>query len=272
MERWGWIGLRGGHIVLWYRGRRWISAGAFHRPPEWVSSAAVDGSHIAFAVEGRGLFVARFSGPERRVAGAQGESALTWAPGGELLGADRSGHVVARTAAGRLLRRWPVRAGATAVEPSGDLVYLAPSGELLRTDGERRIALVNARRIVADPRAVSPLADGSVAVLGTRGLAIFSATGRLTASAGTASRRMAVQDVRAAPDGRGYAFVRTVRRAKGGTDRLELLLPGDHAPRTLATIPVSLRGCGWGSEVRWDGSRVLYRNADGKRLAADTRA
>ncbi len=272
VEPWGWIGLRGGHAVLRYRGRRWTSAGGFHRPPEWISSAAVDGSHVAFAVEGRGLFVARFPGAERRVPGAGTESALTWAPAGDLLDADRSGHVVARSAAGALLQRWRVRAGGMAVERSGGLLYLTPPGELVRTDGRRTFPLVDASRVVADPRVVDPLADGSVAVSGTRRLAIFSSTGRLTASAGVPSRRMVLQDVRAAPDGRGYAYVRTIRRAKGGIDRIELLLPGDRASRTLATVHVSLKGCGWGSELRWDGGRVRYRNADGRQLSVDTQA
>jgi hypothetical protein len=232
-------------------------------------SAAVEGSHIAFAVEGRGLFIARFSGPERRVAGA--ESVLTWTPAGDLLDADRSGHLVTRSAAGTLLNRWPVRAGGTAVDRSGGLLYLTPSGELVRTDGRRRFPLVDASRIVADPRAVESLADGSIAVSGTRRLAIFSAAGSLTASAG-AGRRMTIQDIVAASDGRGYAYVRTIRRSKGGIDRIALLLPGDRAPRTLATVHVSLNGCGWGSELRWDGGRVRYRNADGRRLSVDTRA
>ena len=269
VEPWGWMGLRGGHAVLWYRGRRWTSAGAFHRPPQWISSAAVAGSHIAFAVEGRGLFVARFPGPERQVAGAATESVLTWAPAGHLLDADRSGHLVARSAAGTLLTRRRVRAGAISVEPSGRVLYLAPAGELVRTDGTRTSPLADASRVVADPRVVDPLADGSVAVSGTRRLAIFSAAGRLTASA-AARRRIVIQDIRAAPDGHGYAYVRTIRRTKGGIDRIELLLPGDRAPRTLATVHVSLQGCGWGSQVRWDGTRVQYRNADGRRLAANT--
>ena len=270
MHSWGWIGIRGGHAVVSYRGRRWRSAGAFHRPPEYISSAAVDSSHIAFTVAGHGLFVAPFAGAERRVAGTGAETALTWTPAGELLDADRSGHVVARSAAGTLLERWRVRAGATAVERSGELVYLAPSGELIRTDGERSVALVDATGIVADPRTLTSLADGSVSMLGTRRLAIFSPAGRLTASAETASGRMDIQGVSAAPDGRGYAYVRTIRRAKGGTDRIELLVPGARAPRTLATIPVSLQGCGWGSGVRWDGSRLRYQNADGRRRLVST--
>jgi len=117
---------------------------------------------------------------------------------------------------------------------------------------------------------VDPLADGSIAVLGPRRLAIFSAAGRLTASAGTPSRRTTVQAVRAAPDGRRYAYVRTTRHAKGGVDRIELLVAGDRAPRTLATIPVSLQGCGWGSDIRWDGSRLRYQNADGRRRLVST--
>jgi hypothetical protein len=270
VEPWGWIGIRGRHAVLWYRGRRWTSAAAFHRPPDYVATAAVKGSHIAFAVEGRGLFVATFAGAERRIPGAGTESVLTWAPAGDLLDADRRGHIVARSAAGALLERWRVRGGATAVQPSGALLYLTPSGTLFRTDGERSVALVDAGRVVADPRAVDPLADGSVAVLGTRRLAVFSSAGHLTASAGTPSRRLTIQAVRAAPDGRGYAYVRTIRRAKGGTDRIELLVPGDRSRRTLATIPVSLHGCGWGSDVRWDGSWIRYRNADGRRLAVET--
>jgi hypothetical protein len=267
-EPWGWIGIRGGRVVVWYRGRRWTSEGAFHRPPEYVSSAAVDASHIAFAVAGRGLFVADFRGAERRVAGA--ETPLTWTPAGSLLDADRTGHVVARSAAGVRQKRWRVRAGGTAVERSGELVYLAPSGELFRTDGERSVALVDATRLVADPRVLTSLSDGSVSVVGDRRLAIFSPAGRLTASAGTASGRMDIQAVSAAPDGRGYAYVRTIRRAKSGTDRIELLVPGDRAPRTLAAIPVSLQGCGWGSGVRWDGSRLRYQNADGRRRLVDT--
>jgi hypothetical protein len=136
-----------------------------------------------------------------------------------------------------LQRRWRVRAGATAVERSGELVYLAPSGELFRTDGERVVVLVDATRLVADPRVLTSLADGSVSVVGTRRLAIFSPAGRLTASAGAASGRMDIQEVSAAPDGRGYAYVRTIRRARGGTDRSELLVLGDRAPRTLAANP-----------------------------------
>jgi hypothetical protein len=269
VEPWGWVGIRGGHVVLRYRGRRWTSAGAFHRPPEWISSAAVDGSHIAFAVEGRGLFVARFPGAERRVSSA--ESVLTWAPGGDLLDADRSGHVVARSAAGALLQRWRVSAGGIAVERSGGLLYLTPRGELVRTDGRETRPLVDASRVVADPRVVDSLTDGSIAVSGTRRLAIFSTAGRLTASAG-AKRRMTIEGVVSAPDGRGYAYVRTIRRARGGIDRIELLLPGDRASRTLATVHVSLKGCGWGSELRWDGSRVRYRNADGRRLSVNAHA
>jgi len=266
VEPWGWMGLRGGHAVLWYRGRRWTSTGVFHRPPEYISSAAVDASHIAFAVEGRGLFVASFAGAERRVAGA--ESALTWTPAGDLLDADRSGHVVARSAVGTLLNRWQARAGAISVEPSGTVVYLIPSGELVRTDGRRTLRLVDASRVVADPQVVDSLADGSIAVRGTRRLAIFSAAGSLTASA-SALRRADIQGVVAAPAGRGYAYVRTIRRSTGGIDRIEVLLPGNHAPRTLATVRVSLHGCGWGSDVRWHGSWVHYRNADGRRLAVN---
>jgi hypothetical protein len=242
----------------------------FHRPPEYVSTGAVDGSHIAFGVEGRGLFVGRFSGPERHVAGAASESVLTWAPAGDLLDADRSGHIVARSAAGALLARWRAWTATIAVDRSGGVVYLTHSGELIRTDGERRVTLVDAGRLVPDPRVVDALADGSIAVLGPRRLAIFSAAGRLTASAGTPSGRTTVQGVSAAPDGRGYAYVRTVRHARGGVDRIELLVPGDRAPRTLATIPVSLQGCGWGSDVRWDGSRLRYRNADGRRRNVGT--
>jgi hypothetical protein len=124
--------------------------------------------------------------------------------------------------------------------------------------------------VVDDPRVLTSLADGSVSVVGTGRLAIFSPSGRLTASAGTAWGRMDIQGVSAAPDGRAYAYVRTIRRAKGGTDRIELLVPGDRAPRTLAAIPVSLQGCGWGSGVRWDGLRLRYRNADGRRRLMDT--
>ena len=114
-----------------------------------------------------------------------------------------------------------------AVERSGGLLYLTPPGELVRTDGRRTFPLVNASRVVADPRVVNPLADGSVAVSGTRRLAIFSSNRSSDGvPAGVPSRRMVLQDVRAAPDGRGYAYVRTIRRAKGGIDRIELLLPG----------------------------------------------
>lgn len=266
VEPWGWIGLRGGHAVVWYRGRRWTSTGAFHRPPEYISSAAVNASSIAFAVEGRGLFVSGFATAERRV--APSETVLTWAAGGDLLDADRSGHVVARSTAGALLNRWRARAGAISVEASGRVLYLTRSGELMRTDGRRTLRLVDASRVVADPHVVDALADGSIAVRGTRRIAIFSAAGSLTASA-SALPRADIQDVVAAPDGRGYAYVRTIRRSKGGVDRIEILLPGNHAPRTLATVRVSLKGCGWGSDVRWDGSWVHYRNADGRRLVVN---
>ena len=39
VDSWGWIGVSGGHAELWYSGRRWTSAGAFHRPPEWISAS-----------------------------------------------------------------------------------------------------------------------------------------------------------------------------------------------------------------------------------------
>ena len=54
------------------------------------------------------------------------------------------------------------------------------------------------------------------------------------------------QDVSAAPDGRGYAYVLTTVR-QGGTDTVELLLPRARVSRTVATIPVSLQACGSGS-------------------------
>jgi hypothetical protein len=223
-------------------------------------------------VEGRGLFVATIPGSEQHIAGATAEHPVTWAPAGDLLTLDRGGHVVARSATGSVLRRWRVKGGAEAVDRSGGLLYLNRSGELMRTDGERALPLADAARVVGDARTVEALADGSIAVLGTSSLAIFSPTGVLTASAGAQSRTMNVQALRAAPDGRGYAYVSTLRGVKGGVDRIELLVPGARAPRTLATVRVSLEGCGWGSDVRWHGSWVRYRNADGKRLALDASA
>jgi len=272
VEPWGWIGIRGGHVELRYHDTSWASAGPFRRPPEWVSSAAVSRSHIAFAVEGRGLFVATIPGSERHIAGAAAEHPVTWAPAGDLLTLDRGGHVVARSATGSVLRKWRVKGGAEAVERSGGLLYLNRSGELMRIDGARALPLVNAARVVGDARTVEALADGSIAVLGTRSLGIFSPTGVLTASTGAQSRIMNVQALRAAPDGRGYAYVSTLHGVKGGIDRIELLVPGARAPRTLATVRVSLEGCGWGSDVRWDGSWVHYRNADGRRVAVNAAA
>ena len=61
-------------------------------------------------------------------------------------------------------------------------------------------------------------------------------------------------------------------RTPVGEKIARLLVPGARAPRTLATVRVSLEGCGWGSDVRWHGSWVRYRNADGKRLALDASA
>jgi hypothetical protein len=108
-------------------------------------------------------------------------------------------------------------------------------------------------------------------VFGRRRIAIAGPAGRLIASAPVPRRALLQQRVSAAPDGRGYAYVLTTRRVKGGTDRIELLLPGARAARTVATVPVSLQGCGWGSTVRWRGSWLSYRNLDGHHLAVDTR-
>jgi hypothetical protein len=272
LDSWGSIGIHGGHAELWYRGRRWTSAGAFHRPPEWISSVAVTRSRLAFSVEGRGLFVAKLPGKERRILGARDETPLTWTGAGDLLDYGRGGYVVARAAGGALLRRWPVRAGAVDVDASGSLLYLTPSGALVRTDGEHTARVADADDLAGPARHVEVLADRSVAILGARQLAVVSPAGRLIASASAPGRRFITQEVSAAPDGRGYAYVVTDQRVKGGIDHVELLLPGGRVPRTLATVPVSRKGCGWGSEVRWDGSRVRYRNADGGRLALDTGA
>ena len=55
VEPWGWIGIRGGHVELRDHDTSWASAGVFHRPPEWVSSAAVSRSHIAEVQKALGL-------------------------------------------------------------------------------------------------------------------------------------------------------------------------------------------------------------------------
>ena len=151
------------------------------------------------------------------------------------------------------------------------MLYVTPSDELVRTDGLRTTSLGDVARLAAEPRGIEALADGSTAVFGRRRIAIAGPAGQLTASAPIRRRALVTQDVSAAPDGRGYAYVLTTRRRNGGTDTVELLLPGARVAHTVAAIPVSLHGCGWGSTVTWRGSWIRYRNLDGRRLAVDTR-
>jgi hypothetical protein len=272
VDSWGWIGITRGHAELWYRGARWTSAGVFHRPPEWITGAEVRSTRIAFSVEGRGLYVARLPGPERAVPGAMDETPLTWSRQGTLLGLDRAGHLVVRGPEGGLLTQLRIRRRLVAVEPaSGSVFYVTPSDELVRTDGLRATRLGDVSHLAADPRGIESLEDGSTALFGRRRIAIVGSAGQLTASAPIRRRALLTQDVSAAPDGRGYAYVLTTRRRNGGTDTVELLLPGAHVARTVATIPVSLKGCGWGSTVTWHGSWIRYRNRDGRHLAVDTR-
>jgi hypothetical protein len=165
-----------------------------------------------------------------------------------------------------------IKRGLVAVEPRSDSVlYVTRSDELVRTDGLRTTHLGSVTRLTADPRGIEALADGSTAIFAPRRIAIIGAAGRLIASAPVRRRALLTQNVSAAPDGHGYAYVLTTRRDNAGTDTVELLLPGAHVARTVATIPVSLQACGWGSTVTWAGSSIHYRNLDGRRRTIDTR-
>lgn len=195
VESWGWIGVSRGHAEPWYGGRRWTSAGSFHRPPEWISGVAVSGARIAFSVEGRGLFVVRLPGPEHGVAGTMDETPLTCSPSGALLALDSDGHLVVRTTDGRLREESQIKRGLIAVEPASDSVlYVTPSDELVRTDGLRTTRFGDVSRLAGDPRGIEALADGSTAVFGPRRIAIIGPSGRLITSAPVRRRALLTQD------------------------------------------------------------------------------
>ena len=161
----------------------------------------------------------RLPGPEHDVPGTIDETPLTWSPSGALLALDRDGHLVVRTTDGRLLAESQIKRGLIAVEPASDSVlYVTPSDELVRTDGLRTTRFGDVSRLAGDPRGIEALADGSTAVFGPRRIAIIGPSGRLIASAPVRRRALLTQDVSASPDGRGYAYVLTTRRQKGGTD------------------------------------------------------
>src|SRR5213076_2349050 len=160
------------------------------------------------------------------------------------------------------------------------LLYVAPGGDLSRTDGVNSSVVVGPR-VVGNPRGLSidVLGHDMMALVSMRRVVVLDGHGRLFASSSIprtesgAPEQLSSFSVVQSQNGQAVAYSVADRRegsASVGPESILLLRRGDRSPTVLATKTVSFAGCERGVDLTWHGSWILYHSTEGDIVAIDS--
>ncbi len=275
-----WYMLERGHLVVGLGSRRlWRSQETF--TSRFQLGVIVAGPDAVALQHGHKLWVAPRGGIERPV--STRELPLGWTTGGLYTYRYQDHALLLRSDTGALVKVIGRRPLGSDYEVQTGTLYFISGGVLMSAHGAqvRRLAWLRRLGVSAAPgltslgRFVELQDDHRLVVVRPDG-SVFAST-PLPGSDGhtdTVSSSLAV-----APDGRAVAFTaaagewaETPRHPDGvaGAESVYLLRPGAHTAAPMHTEHLVFTPCERGAGLKWNGSWLLYTNAEGNLVAVDT--
>jgi hypothetical protein len=274
-----WFGLERRHIVIGRAMERlWRSHDAYRGTHAAdVGRIALGQSGLAFSYYGArraGLYVARYDGPEHRVARGEWPVAFT---SGKLVTQANHGEVVLRNLDGRRLRVLARHVGDVQVDSKTRIVFFRARGRLFAYDGVRVSELASLRELglTAKFPVMEPLGQ-LVALHDRRHLVVLDLDGNVVARTLLPRWKTRADGLSSAVVANEAATVVAFTATSGNTaygsrgrETVYLLRAGEHRARAVLSERLDFKVCERMADLSWRGRYLLYSNTELRAAVVD---